>query len=325
MKALFLGNVAADTANGTMDRLPPGLSVEILADPHELMRSPGAAADADILVSNHWRADYPPAPRIRFVQSVATGIELIDLAALPRRVTVCNAFGHETAIAEYILMVMLVWSHRFREIESDFRTHSSWRPSWVQSGAPHGEILGSTVGIIGLGRVGREVARRAAAFGCRVIAANRSAQEPGSGVERVFPLSELDRMLPECDYVVLCTALGPETEGLINARRLALMKRSAFLVNIARGAVVDEDAVYAALRDRTIAGAALDVWWRYPDAAEPERRPSRHPFHELPNVVMTPHCSGWTEGMVARRWAEVAGNINRFVRGEPLQNVVVTT
>jgi phosphoglycerate dehydrogenase-like enzyme len=67
------------------------------------------------------------------------------------------------------------------------------------------------------------------------------------------------------------------------------------------------------------------VWWRYPDAIEPERRPSRYPFHELPNVIMTPHCSGWTEGMVARRWAEVAGNINRFVRGEPLQNVVVTT
>ena len=238
---------------------------------------------------------------------------------------VCNAFGHETAIAEYILMVMLVWSHRFREIEGDFRTHSSWRPSWVHSGAPHGEILGSIVGIIGLGRVGREVARRAAAFGCRVIAANRTAQEPGSGVERVFALRELDRMLPECDYVLLCTALGPETEGLIDASRLALMKRSAFLVNIARGAVVDEDAVYAALRDRTIGGAALDVWWRYPDAAEPERRPSRHPFHELPNVIMTPHCSGWTEGMVARRWAEVAGNINRFARGEPLQNVLVTT
>jgi len=325
MKALFLGNVAADTAEGIAADLPTGLRVEVLADPHQLMRSPEAAVDADILVSNHWRADYPPAPRIKLVQSVATGIELIDLAALPRGVAVCNAFGHETAIAEYILMVMLVWSHRFREIEGDFRTHSSWRPSWVHSGAPHGEILGSIVGIIGLGRVGREVARRAAAFGCRVIAANRTAQEPGSGVERVFALRELDRMLPECDYVLLCTALGPETEGLIDASRLALMKRSAFLVNIARGAVVDEDAVYAALRDRTIGGAALDVWWRYPDAAEPERRPSRHPFHELPNVIMTPHCSGWTEGMVARRWAEVAGNINRFARGEPLQNVVVTT
>jgi phosphoglycerate dehydrogenase-like enzyme len=325
MKALFLGNVAADTADGIKNRLPPGLSVEILVDSQQLMRSPDVAADADILVTNQWRAEYPPAPRVKFVQSVATGIELIDLAALPRRVTVCNAFGHETAIAEYILMVMLVWSHRFREIENDFRTRSSWQPSWVQSGAPHGEILGSTVGIVGLGRVGCEVARRAAAFGCRVIAANRSPREPGSGVERVFSLSELDQMLPECDYVVLSTALGPQTEGIIDAPQLALMKPSAFMVNIARGAVVDEDAVYAALRDRTIGGAALDVWWRYPDASEPQRLPSRHPFHELPNVIMTPHCSGWTEGMVARRWAEVAGNINRFARGEPPQNVVVTT
>ena len=325
MKALFLGNVAADTANGIMDRLPPGLSVEIVADPQLLMRSPETAVDVDILVTNHWSADYPPAPGVKLVQSVATGIELIDLAALPRRVTVCNAFGHETAIAEYILMVMLVWSHRFREIEGDFRARSSWQPSWVRSGAPHGEILGSTVGIIGLGRVGHEVARRAAAFGCRVIAANRGVREPENGVERIFPLNELDQMLPQCDYVVLCTALSPETEGLIDARRLARMKSSAFLVNIARGAVIDEDASYAALRDRTIGGAALDVWWRYPNAAEPERRPSRHPFHELPNVIMTPHCSGWTEGMVARRLAEVAGNINRFSRGEPLQNVVVTT
>jgi phosphoglycerate dehydrogenase-like enzyme len=250
---------------------------------------------------------------------------LIDLAALPRGVVVCNAFGHETAIAEYVLMTMLVWSHRFREIEGEFRTISSWRPSWVQSGAPHGEVLGSTVGIVGLGRVGREVARRAAAFGCRVIAVNRSRREPEGGVERVFPLGQLDRVLPECDFVVLAIAQGPETQGLIDARRLGLMKRSAFLVNIARGAVVDEDAVYAALRDRRISGAALDVWWRYPSESEPERRPSRHPFHELPNVIMTPHCSGWTEGMVARRWAEVAGNINRFVRGEPLDNVVLTT
>jgi phosphoglycerate dehydrogenase-like enzyme len=157
-----------------------------------------------------------------------------------------------------------------------------------------------------------------------VIAANRSPRGPDRGVERVFPLGELDRILPECDFVVLAIAHGRETEGLIDARRLALMKRSAFLVNIARGAILDEDAVYTALRDRSIGGAALDVWWQYPTAAEPQRRPSRHPFHELPNVIMTPHCSGWTEGMVARRWAEVAGNINRFVRGEPLENVVVT-
>jgi phosphoglycerate dehydrogenase-like enzyme len=325
MKALFLGNVAADTAEGIRDRLPAELQVEILADPQDLAGRPEAAAEADILVSNHWRADYPPAPRVRFVQSVATGIDLIDLAALPRGVAVCNAFGHESAIAEYVLMTMLVWSHRFREIEGEFRVRSSWRPSWVMSGAPHGEIMGKTLGIVGFGRVGREVARRAAAFGVCTLAANRSPRAAGDGVERVFPLGELDTMLPECDFAVLATALGPGTEGLIDARRIALMKPSAFLINIARGAVIDEAAIYQALREKRIAGAALDVWWRYPTSSEPERRPSRLPFHELPNVIMTPHCSGWTDGMTARRWAEVAGNIGRFVRGEPLVNVVTTT
>ena len=325
MKALFLGNVAADTAEGIRDRLPSELQVAILPDPKDLIGRPEAAAEADILVSNHWHADYPPAPRVRFVQSVATGIDLIDLAALPRGVAVCNAFGHETAIAEYVLMTMLVWSHRFREIEGEFRAHSSWQPSWVMSGAPHGEIMGKTLGIVGFGRVGHEVARRAVAFGVRILAANRSPRAAGDGVERIFPLAELDSMLPQCDFIVLATALGPETEGLIDARRLALMKRSAFLVNIARGTVIDEAAIYDALREERIAGAALDVWWQYPSAAEPTRRPSRLPFHELPNVIMTPHCSGWTDGMTARRWAEVAGNIGRFVRGEPLVNVVTTT
>ena len=132
-------------------------------------------------------------------------------------------------------------------------------------------------------------------------------------------------MLPECDTVALCTALGPETTGLIDARRLSLMRPSAFLINIARGQIVDEDAIYSALRDRTIGGAALDVWWQYPNAADPERRGSRHPFHELPNVIATPHNSGWTGGMVERRWTEIADNINGFVRGAPVINLVTTT
>jgi len=323
MKALFLGNVAADTANGIRAELTPELQVDIIADPTELTRE--VAANADILVTNIWGGDYPPGPRIRLVQSVATGIEWIEQAALPRGVPICNAYGHETAIAEYVLMVMLVWSHRFREIENDFRLHSSWRPSWVHSGAPHGEIRGSTLGIIGLGRVGQEVARRAAYFGCHVLAANRSPRQPGDGVERVYPLAALDEMLPLCDTVAICTAFGPETERLIDARRLGLMKRSAFLVNIARGAIIDEDALYAALRDRAIGGAAIDVWWQYPSTAEPERRPSRRPFHEMPNVLITPHSSSSTEATADRRWSVVAANLDRFARGEPLENIVLQT
>jgi phosphoglycerate dehydrogenase-like enzyme len=323
MRALFLGGVAADTADGIKAALPPSLDVGILDDPIDRALLPAAVAEADILVSNHWRADYPPAPKVRLVQSVATGVDLFDLAALPKGVAVCNAFGHETAIAEYVLMTMLALHHRLFEISGEFRDRASWRTSWVEGGAPHGEVRGSTLGIVGYGRVGREVARRAAPFGCRVLAANRSAREPEAGIERLYPLAELDRMLPECDTVALCTALGPETTGLIDARRLALMKPTAFLINIARGQVIDEDALYAALRDRAIGGAVLDVWWKYPDATQPNRRGSRHPFHELPNVIVTPHNSGWTAGMVRRRWDEIADNIGRFVRGEPLINLVV--
>src|SRR3954463_11937176 len=218
MRALFLGNVAADTAHGIRDALVPELDVDIVADPKELTAQ--SAANADIVVSNHWRADYPRPEQVALMQSVATGIDLIDLASLPRGVPVCNVFGHETAIAEYVLMVMLAWAHRFREIEGEFRTRASWDSSWVKSGEPHGEIRGKTLGIIGFGRVGREVARRAAAFGCRILAVNRTAREAGDGVERVYPLTEIDGALPQCDIVVLATALGPETENLIDAPRL---------------------------------------------------------------------------------------------------------
>jgi phosphoglycerate dehydrogenase-like enzyme len=325
MKALFLGGVAADTYGGIKAELPAELESTVIGDPIDRAKLPEAAIDADVLVSNHWRADYPPAPKLRLVQSVATGVELFDLAALPEGCAVCNSFGHETAIAEYVVMAMLALHHRFFQISGEFRERGSWATSWVQSGTPHGEVRGSTLGIVGYGRVGREVARRVAPFGCRILAANRSPREAEAGVERVYPLAELDRMLPECDTVAICTALGPETTRLIDPRRLALMKPGAFLINIARGQVIDEDALYAALRDGKLGGAAIDVWWQYPNPADPTRRGSRHKFHELPNVIVTPHNSGWTSGMVRRRWDEIADNINRFVRGASLINIVTVT
>ena len=324
MKALFLGGVAADTYAGIEAELPAGLDSVVVGEPIDRAKLPQAAIDTDILVSNHWRADYPPAPKFRLVQSVATGVELFDLAALPKGCVVCNSFGHETAIAEYVVMAMLALHHRFFQISGEFREHGSWATSWVQSGTPHGEVRGTTLGIVGYGRVGREVARRAAPFGCRILAANRSPRERDQEVERIYPLAELDQMLPQCDTVAICTALGPETTGLITARRLALMKPTAFLINIARGQVIDEDALFAALRDNRVGGAAIDVWWQYPNQDDPARRGSRYPFHELPNTIVTPHNSGWTAGMVRRRWDEIADNIGRYCRGDSLINLVTT-
>jgi phosphoglycerate dehydrogenase-like enzyme len=143
--------------------------------------------------------------------------------------------------------------------------------------------------------------------------------------ETIVTLAELDGMLPLCDTVLIACALAPQTEGLIDARRLALMKPGALLINVARAPIVDVDALYAALKDGRLAGAALDVWWQYPTLAEPSPRPSRLPFHELPNVLMTPHCSSSSHAAGERRWSVAAGNLDRFASGEPLENVVLQT
>jgi phosphoglycerate dehydrogenase-like enzyme len=174
------------------------------------------------------------------------------------------------------------------------------------------------------GSVARSRSGRAG-LNCRILAANRSPVAEPSPAEAVYPLAEIDRMLPLCDTVLIACALAPETEGLLGARRLALMKPGALLINVARAPIVDEDGLYTALKDGHLGGAALDVWWQYPTAAEPERQPARRPFHELPNVLMTPHCSSSSDATAERRWSVVAGNIDRFARGEPLENVVLQT
>ena len=261
---------------------------------------------------------------MRLLQVPLAGTDGIDVAALPRGVTLCNAYGHEPALGEFAIMMMLAWRHRLFDIATSFR-EGSWSWSPMVGGAVRGEIGGQTVGVVGLGHIGREVAWRAAALGCRVLAVNRTVREKPASVEHVFSWTELDRMLGECDILVLSCALTPETTGLIDGRRLAAMKPSSFLINLARGPLAGEEALYCALRDGVIGGAALDTWWRYPSPADPAPRPSRYPFHELPNVIMTPHCSPRTGGTIERRSRDVARNIDRFVRGEPLENVVATT
>ena len=324
MKVLFLGGFAASQLPWIAPAIESDVEISVVAEEQDHERAAAALSDTDVVVSEAWRAGMPPAPRLKLLQLPVAGTDQVKRASLPPEVTVCNAYGHEIPMAEYAIMAMLVWSHRYFDIASAFRG-GSWRDSGVMDGPLHRELGGLTVGIVGLGQVGRETAIRAAALGCRVIAANRTISEPPQGVSEMFPLAELDSMLPLCDVVMLCVGLAPETRALIDARRLTLMKRDAFLINVGRGPVADEDALHAALRDRTIGGAALDVWWQYPNAAEPGRPPSRHPFHELPDVIMTPHCSAWTEGMVKRRGADAARNIDRFIRGEPLLHIVATT
>jgi phosphoglycerate dehydrogenase-like enzyme len=323
MRALFLGGLAARVAPRILGNMTEKLETEVLAELTDTQRLIPALAEAEIVVGHVWRSDFPEAPRLKLLQAATAGVDMIDLQSLPRGITLCNVFGHEPAIAEYVLMMMLALTHRLLETVTAFRG-GSWAAHQPAGGSPHGELLGKTIGIISYGRIGRHVAKRAVGFGCQVIATNRSPIPDKGDASEIYPLGELDRMLPQADVVVIAAGLGPETRGLIDAGRLALMKPTALLINIGRAAIVDEEALYRALSGNQLGGAALDVWWQHWTPEHPER-PSRFPFHELSNVLMTPHCSGFTEGTADRRWGDLAANLDRFVRGENLHNIVLGT
>src|SRR4051794_22786671 len=325
MKTLFLGGLAARVAPRILGKMRERLDGPvILADLNDTQRMIPALAEAEIVVGHIWRPDFPEAPRARLLQAATAGIDMIDVPSLPRGVTVCNVYGHEPAIAEYVLMTMLALTHRLVDTVIEFRG-GSWASHQPAGGSPHGEILGKTLGIIGYGRIGREVASRAASFGVDIIAAHRSPVIEKGDASEIYPLAELDHMLPRCDVLLVAAGLGPETRGLLDSRRLALMKPTALLINIGRAAIVDEGALYEALRDRRIGGAALDVGWQHGSRAPRERRGSPLPSHELPSVLITPHCSGFTEGTADRRWGDLAANLDRYLRGDELHNVVLTT
>src|SRR3981189_3215536 len=209
MKALFLGHFAAGVAPRILAKVKTPLESSILDDERDAARLSPLLSEGEIVVGHIWRPSLPPAPRLRLLQSVAAGLDLLDTEAVPRGVTICNVFGHEPAIAEYVIMTMLVLTHSLFE--------AGW---WVASpqfggGGTHGEVLGRTIGIIGYGRIGREVAERAAGLKCRVLAANRSPVADPVPADAIYPLTEIDRMLPLCDTILIACALAPETKGLI--------------------------------------------------------------------------------------------------------------
>ncbi len=280
-----------------------------------------ALDDADALISMSWPPSFPPAPHLKLLQLPGAGTDAISFGHLPPRAAVCNTFEHEIGISEYVIGAMLEWMIGFRKLDAQFRK-GDWTGSYL-CGPYHGEMFGKTLGIIGYGHIGREAAKRAKAFGMRILACGRRAQAGDEYCESVRAAEKLDDVLSASDFVLIALPLNNTTRGYINEARLQAMKPSAVIINVARGAVIDEAALYAALKSRTIGGAVLDVWYRYPQQGQTRGPvPWNHPFHELDNVILTPHASGWTDGLMLRRNRVIAENLNRLVRGEPLINLV---
>jgi phosphoglycerate dehydrogenase-like enzyme len=264
------------------------------------------------------------APRLRLVQVPGAGFDRIDLGALRPGMHLANAYGHEAGIAEYIIGAMISLTRSFARLDAELR-QGRWESQWaVGVAAPPlwPELAGKTLGILGFGHIGQAVARRAAAFDMTVCAVRREAQAAiPDGVSFVGGPERFDEVLARSDYLAVTLPLSAATRTMIGEQRLGLMKPTAFLINVGRAEIFDEAALYAALASGRIAGAALDVWYRYPISAEPTP-PATLPFQSLGNVLMTPHVSGWTEGMLTARVSLIADNIARIARGEPPLNAV---
>lgn len=280
---------------------------------------------ADVLVASRLTAPVAAtAGRLRLVHVTGAGYDRIAMDALPPGTAVCNTFHHGPSIAEHVVMTTLMLSRRVPRADRLMR-EGTWESVAVDPGVTLGTTLaGRTVGVVGLGEIGRQVVRATTALGMRARAVRRDPRAPLPSdlrLDRVDGEDGLDDLLAGSDVVVLTVPLSAATTGLIGAARLALMRPHALLINVARGPLVDEDALFDALSGRRIGGAGLDVWWSHPKDGDGARGCTR-PFHTLDNVVMTPHHSGHTQETFTHRAREIADNIGRLGRGEPLTNVV---
>jgi phosphoglycerate dehydrogenase-like enzyme len=250
------------------------------------------------------------APAVRWVHTPSAGVEhLLTPTTLAHDITLTNSAGvHAIPIAESVLAFML--SHArglpaYRAAQAEGR--------WARN-LELAELYEKTVLILGIGGIGQAIAERAAAFGMRVWGSRRT-ERPTPHAERVVTGAAWRDLLPEADYVVVATPLTPETKGLVDAAAMALMHPRAYLINIARGSLVDEAALAEALRAGRIAGAALDTF-------EQEPLPPDSPLWQLPNLTITPHATANSPRMRERQIALFIDNLRRFRGNQPLRNVV---
>jgi phosphoglycerate dehydrogenase-like enzyme len=320
LRVAFAGTFAARLAEPVQAHL--GIRWDIVVDDERGIVP--RLGDIDVLVTLAFTREMGEAARrLKLVQVPGAGLDRIDRSALPPGAWLANAYGHEVGIAEYVLGAILTLTRSFARLDAALR-RGTWESQWAVGVAPPPpwpELAGKTLGILGYGRIGECLARRASAFDMTVLGIRRNPSRPELPGVVVRGPDALDDVLRRADALAITLPLTPETRGLLGQRRLREMKPAAILVNVSRAEIVDEDALYETLSERRLGGAALDVWYRYPSGPDPTP-PARRPFHALPNVLMTPHVSGWTDGMLEARAKLIAENIRRTARGEAPVNLI---
>lgn len=257
------------------------------------------------------------ARKLKWIHSTAAGVAQLTYPALrDSGILVTNASGvHSVPIAEHVIGMLLALARRFPDaLRQQQQRHWAQQEIWDSQPRP-GELHGATLLLIGLGAVGKEIAKRAQAFGMRIEAVTRSGGGDASLASKIYPATELDMALAQADYAVVAAPETPATHQLLGPRQFAAMKPSAYLINVARGSLIDESALASALERRKIAGAAIDV------AAE-EPLPRESPLWRLDNILITPHLAAASEHLWQRQTDLLLRNLERWFRGEELINRV---
>jgi len=274
--------------------------------------------DAEIFISWTMKPEqFALAKRLRWIHSPAAGVtQLLFPAVVDSDVVVTNSTTvHSIPVAEQAIALMFALARRLRKaVEDQAAGHWGQQESWNPDRIPT-ELNGKTLGLLGLGAIGREVASRAKALGMAVEAVKRDPSRGAEFADRVYPPQQLDTLLERADYLVLAIPGNAETRHMIGATQFARMKPSASLVNVARGTLIDTDALVRALESGKLAGAGLDV-------TDPEPLPPEHPLWRLPNVIITPHLAGATDRYWQRQADMVFANVRRYLAGQPLLNLV---
>lgn len=300
-----------------------------------IARCEAAVMSADFILTQGNFGALMAAPNLKILLQPWVGTDWLDPGFLPKGLVICNAGGHAAPMAEYVLGAMLEHALELRTMHQDM-LDGQWRRAGrnAASEARHGDLRGSHVGLVGYGDIAQAVATRAAAFGMSVSAIARSKRDAAPApLSWIGTQADLPKLLAETDYLVLTCDLNEETEGMIDAAAFGQMKDGAYVINVARGEVIDEDALFDALSAKRIAGAALDTWYRYPsNVVAPEPDPdrggpyqgSKHDFNSLDNVLLTPHMAAHTNGADKGRYECIAASLLSYAKGEPITRYVTT-
>ena len=259
--------------------------------------------------------------QLRLIQVPFSGMEWLKKEWLPDGCIVCNTNQHSEPIAEYVMLGILEFAINMRHMDRELRQGRWTYGGSIVRGLKHSEIQHKTIGFIGFGHIAKRVTELATPFGMEFIAITRN-PKVDARLKWWKDSSHLEALLMESDYVLITAPLSESTRDLINESTLKKMKPTGVIINVARGPIINEAAIYKVLKNHEIGGALLDVWYQYASTDNLEMQPSVLPFHDLDNVIMTPHTASWTDQLDQRRIDSVVKNIQNFIDQKPLAEVV---